>query len=137
MLNQSYRGRNGPTNVLSFSNMDEDGPPPSPLSGDSGPGESMPRPRLLGDIVLARQTVLREAAEQDKTPQAHTMHLLIHGFLHLLGYDHESEAEAEEMEALEIAILADLDVADPYRRKGSDGGAAASLSGARLTEGPS
>ncbi|NIA72158.1 rRNA maturation RNase YbeY [Pelagibius litoralis] len=138
-LNQGYRGRSGPTNVLSFPNMDGNDPPPSEPLPSALPGDPAPRPRLLGDIVLARQTVLREAAEQDKTPQAHIMHLLIHGFLHLLGYDHENEAEAEEMEALEIAILADLDVADPYRRKASDGGAAAaaSLSGPPLTEGRS
>ena len=101
-LNRDYRGRQGPTNVLSFPNMDD----------DLVPGGA--QPRLLGDVILARQTVQREAVEQDKTLQAHTAHLLIHGFLHLLGYDHQDEAEASEMEALEVAILADLGLADPY-----------------------
>lgn len=107
-LNQSYRGRSGPTNVLSFPNMD---PARSPADDDNL------RPRLLGDVVLARQTIAREAAEQDKSLQNHTLHLIIHGLLHLLGYDHESEAEAEEMEAIEVAVLADLGIGDPYRRR--------------------
>ena len=104
-LNRSYRGRQGPTNVLSFPNMDDD--------QGHGPA-SAAAPRLLGDVILARQTVEREAAAQGKTLQAHTLHLLVHGFLHLLGHDHHGDAEAAEMEALEIAILAELGVADPY-----------------------
>lgn len=116
-MNRTYRGRSGPTNVLSFPNMDASdlqtsGPLPGPPAhADAGP------PQLLGDIVLARQTVQREAAEQSKPLRDHTLHLLIHGLLHLLGYDHEDEAEAEEMEALEVAVLADLGVPDPYRRR--------------------
>lgn len=113
-MNQTYRGRSGPTNVLSFPNMEEPGPLQSP-SADPDPDPAPPQ--LLGDIVLARQTVLREAEEQAKPLQDHTLHLLIHGLLHLLGYDHEDDAEAEEMEALEITVLAELGVPDPYRRR--------------------
>lgn len=116
-MNRTYRGRSGATNVLSFPNMDAPDPQPSePLAGPLSHTDAGP-PRLLGDIVLARQTVLREAAEQEKPLRDHTLHLLIHGLLHLLGYDHEDEAEAEEMEALEVAVLADLGVSDPYRRQ--------------------
>lgn len=117
-MNQAYRGRSGPTNVLSFPNMEA--PHNVEVLGAAGglPGDpDAGPPRLLGDIVLARETVLREAAEQEKPLQDHTLHLLIHGLLHLLGYDHENDAEAEEMEALEVAVLADLGVPDPYRRR--------------------
>jgi probable rRNA maturation factor len=100
-LNSAYRGEDRPTNVLSFSNLDD----------AAGAG----RPRLLGDVILARQTVGREAAEQSKSLADHLMHLVVHGVLHLLGYDHDSEPRAEEMESLEIAILAELGVGDPYR----------------------
>ncbi len=97
-LNARDRDKDKPTNVLSY---------PS--------GES----RFLGDIVLARQTVWREAREQGKTPADHVAHLVVHGTLHLLGHDHETgEAEAERMEALERRILARLGVADPYRDPG-------------------
>lgn len=99
-LNRDYRGKDRTTNVLSFPNMDD----------PETPGV----PRLLGDVVLARETVLREAAEQNKTAADHTAHLLVHGVLHLLGYDHETPDEAEEMESLEREILALLGVADPY-----------------------
>jgi probable rRNA maturation factor len=101
-LNRAWRGKDRPTNVLSFPNMDDDGP--------AVPG----LPRLLGDVVLARETVAREAREQGKRTVDHTVHLLVHGTLHLLGYDHEGAAQAAEMEALERAILAGLGIADPY-----------------------
>ncbi len=91
-LNHDYRGKDKPTNVLSF------------------PGEG----NYLGDIVLARQTVVREAKEQGKTARAHTTHLIIHGMLHLLGYDHERNADAKKMEALEIKILKKLGISNPY-----------------------
>ena len=92
-LNHTYRGKDKPTNVLSF------------------PGA---RP-FLGDIVLARQTVLREAREQDMRPADHLTHLVMHGTLHLLGYDHElGERQARRMERLETRLLAAMGIADPY-----------------------
>ena len=93
-LNRRWRGRDAPTNVLSFA------------SGE--------RP-LLGDVVLAYETVAREAAEQDKSLADHLAHLVAHGVLHLLGFDHEVPLEAEAMEALERRVLAGIGVADPYR----------------------
>lgn len=102
-LNRDYRHKDSVTNVLSFPNMPEDdGARPAGL------------PLLLGDVVLARETVLREAAAQGKPVADHTAHLLVHGLLHLLGYDHQESDEAEEMEALETEILASLGLADPY-----------------------
>lgn len=97
-LNHDFRGKDQPTNVLSF--------PGGPV-----PGGEVPH---LGDIALARETITREAAEQGKTVTAHTLHLVIHGLLHLLGFDHETEAEAATMEAREIALLAQLGYANPY-----------------------
>jgi probable rRNA maturation factor len=102
-LNREYRGKDRPTNVLSFALTEGDTPA-------AGPGV----PVLLGDVVLAWETVAREAGEQGKSIDAHFNHLVVHGVLHLLGYDHESEPDAEEMERLEVAILARLGVADPY-----------------------
>jgi probable rRNA maturation factor len=93
-LNARDRRKDKPTNVLSYP------------SGGRG---------FLGDVVLARQTVWREARQQRKTPSAHISHLVVHGTLHLLGYDHEtSDADAERMEALERRILKRLGIADPY-----------------------
>lgn len=99
-LNAGWRGKDKPTNVLSF--------PAFPLSKDG------PLPPMLGDIVLAAETVAREAALEDKPVANHITHLVIHGLLHLLGYDHETDAEAEEMEAIERAALARLAIPDPY-----------------------
>jgi probable rRNA maturation factor len=99
-LNRKFRGRDRPTNVLSF--------PAAPAFG----GKRLPS--LLGDIVLAKETVAREAADRGLTIDHHLTHLIVHGFLHLLGHDHESEAEAVVMERLETAILAGIGVADPY-----------------------
>lgn len=99
-LNREYRGRDSATNVLSFAGLD-------------GPGEPG-APCLLGDVVLARETVVREACEQGKSPADHLAHLVVHGVLHLLGHDHQTTAQAETMENLERAVLAGLGVADPY-----------------------
>jgi probable rRNA maturation factor len=99
VLNGQYRGKDSATNVLSF-------PGASAKPGTFGP--------LLGDLVLARETIAREAEEEGISVEHHLTHLLVHGFLHLLGYDHERDDEAVAMEALETAILADLGVADPY-----------------------
>jgi probable rRNA maturation factor len=93
-LNARDRRKDKPTNVLSYPSGERD---------------------FLGDVVLARQTVWREAKSQGKTAADHLTHLVVHGTLHLLGYDHEtSEADAERMEALERRILAKLGIADPY-----------------------
>jgi probable rRNA maturation factor len=94
-LNQQFRGKAGPTNVLSFP------------AGDNPEGS-------LGDIALAFGVCAREAAEQGKTLSSHLQHLTAHGVLHLLGYDHIDDGEAEIMEDLERAILADLGISDPY-----------------------
>ena len=103
-LNRTYRRRDRATNVLSFSN---DAAGDATRTGIDGP-------RLLGDVILARETVLREARDQGKAVSAHLTHLVVHGVLHLLGFDHEEAPEAEAMEALEIAVLAELGIADPY-----------------------
>ena len=100
-LNRSYRGKDRPTNVLSF--------PAFPR------GKRGALPPMLGDIVLAAETVAREAQLEEKPLADHLAHLIVHGILHLIGYDHESDAEAEEMEGLERQILAGLGIPDPYR----------------------
>lgn len=97
-LNKEFRGFDKPTNVLSF--------PAAGLPGDPEPS--------LGDIALACETCAREAEAEGKTLADHLSHLVVHGVLHLLGHDHEDEAEAEAMEALETGILAAIGIADPY-----------------------
>jgi probable rRNA maturation factor len=101
-LNRVWRGKDAPTNVLAFPAADPAFPPP--------PGA----PLLLGDIVLAFETVRREAAEQGKPLADHLSHLVVHGVLHLLGHDHIEAADAAAMEGREIAILAELGVPNPY-----------------------
>jgi probable rRNA maturation factor len=102
-LNARWRGKDTATNVLSF---------PAPEGVSVPAGEAIP----LGDIALAFGVVAREAAEQGKALPDHATHLIIHGLLHLLGYDHESEDEAGEMEGLETEILKGLGIPDPYER---------------------
>ncbi|KQQ56480.1 rRNA maturation factor [Rhizobium sp. Leaf311] len=99
-INAEWRDKDKPTNVLSF--------PAYPIE----PGD-MPGP-MLGDIVIARETVEREALDLEKSFEDHLTHLLVHGFLHLIGYDHIETDEAEEMEGLETRILAKLGLSDPY-----------------------
>lgn len=97
-LNKQFRGKDGPTNVLSF--------PPAP--GDQT-GEN-----FLGDIALAAETIVEEAQFQGKRFEHHAAHLAVHGFLHLLGYDHLTDADAQVMEERERAILASIGIPDPY-----------------------
>lgn len=99
-LNSTFRGKPKTTNVLSF--------PAGALN--AGDGEA----RHLGDIILARETVEREAREQDIPVQHHVQHLTVHGILHLVGFDHETDEDATEMEGVETSVLAALGVPDPY-----------------------
>ncbi|AQU81795.1 MAG: rRNA maturation RNase YbeY [Halomonas sp.] len=97
-LNRDYRGKDKPTNVLSF-----------PF--ENPPGIDLP---LLGDLIICHAVVAQEASEQQKSLTHHYAHMVIHGTLHLMGYDHIDEQEAEEMEQLERELLATLDIPDPY-----------------------
>jgi len=106
-LNGNWRGIDKPTNVLSF--------PALQPEGEWKPGDP---PRMLGDIAIAYETLRREADEEQKPFDHHLSHLAVHGFLHLVGYDHENDIDAEAMEALERDVLAQLGVPDPY----ADGG---------------
>lgn len=98
-LNKQYRGKDGPTNVLSF------------------PYEAMPgvESGLLGDVVICAPVVFEEAIAQDKQPDAHWAHMVVHGILHLQGYDHHHDAEAARMEKREVGVLAELGFSDPYQ----------------------
>ena len=102
-LNSNWRGIDKPTNVLSFPALQPEG---EWKAGDA--------PRMLGDIAIAYETMRREADEEHKPFDHHLSHLAVHGFLHLIGYDHENDDDAEEMEALETEILAHLGIPDPY-----------------------
>jgi probable rRNA maturation factor len=106
-LNSNWRGIDKPTNVLSF--------PALQPTGTGGPDDA---PRMLGDIAIAYQTTRREADDEGKPFDHHLSHLAVHGFLHLIGYDHENDADAEAMEALERDILAQLGIPDPYADRG-------------------
>ena len=99
-LNREWRGQDKPTNVLSF-----------PSSAPAIPGE----PRHLGDVALAFETVVREAETEGKSVADHAAHLVVHGILHLIGRDHETDGEADAMESVEIAALSILGIPDPYR----------------------
>jgi probable rRNA maturation factor len=99
-LNRDWRGKNAPTNVLSFPAAE--------------PGKGLPASLYIGDIVIAYQTVAREAVAEGKPFNHHLAHLAVHGFLHLLGYDHENDRDAQKMERLERKILERLAIPDPY-----------------------
>jgi probable rRNA maturation factor len=105
-LNRQWRRIDAATNVLSFPSLDMELPPKAPF--------------LLGDVVVAFETVSREAQEQGKDLADHLRHLVVHGILHLLGYDHDEPGEAEQMEALETRVLARLGVSDPYAEAAGD-----------------
>ncbi|MBI4366173.1 MAG: rRNA maturation RNase YbeY [Deltaproteobacteria bacterium] len=98
-LNRDWRGIDKPTNVLSF---------PAPKTNAAAV------PRFLGDIVIAYETLARECDEDDKVFLHHLAHLTVHGFLHLIGYDHQTDADADEMEGLESKIMASMKLPDPY-----------------------
>lgn len=112
-LNRVWRRIDKPTNVLSF--------PAAKLPAAKLPmaNRSDPSSPLLGDIIIAYETTAHEAAAEPKSFAHHVAHLAVHGFLHLLGYDHDSDEEAEEMERLEARILARLDVPDPHMTRGT------------------
>lgn len=105
-LNRTWRGKDAPTNVLSF-----------PASAQMG--EPLGEPHSLGDVVLAYETVAREAHADEIALADHVVHLVVHGVLHLLGYEHDDAAEAERMETLERAVLATFGIADPYADAGA------------------
>jgi probable rRNA maturation factor len=112
-LNRMYRGVDAPTNVLSFAMTEAaEGEPDAAPQG---------APVLLGDVYLAYETVSAEAAMPGRTWRAHLLHLVIHGVLHLIGYDHGSDSDAATMERLEARILAGFGVADPYAGAGAGG----------------
>ncbi|MBI3445936.1 MAG: rRNA maturation RNase YbeY [Magnetospirillum sp.] len=102
-LNRDWRGKDAPTNVLSFAALDDED---APLVAGA--------PLLLGDVILAFETCAAEARDQEKSLEDHFSHLVVHGVLHLLGYDHMDDDEAAEMEELETTLLAALGIPDPY-----------------------
>jgi probable rRNA maturation factor len=109
-LNSNWRGIDKPTNVLSF--------PALQPTGSGGPDQA---PRMLGDITIAYETTRKEADDEQKPFDHHLSHLAVHGFLHLMGYDHETDDDAEAMEGLEQEILAQLGIPNPYAdRDGKD-----------------
>lgn len=105
-LNKEFRGIDKPTNVLSFAEVDDE---------DFWASLDEVRETELGSIILAFETLQREAALQNISVYAHYCHLLVHGFLHILGYDHQKDEDADEMEGLEVDILAQFSIANPYQ----------------------
>jgi len=112
-LNAEFRGKDTPTNVLSWPAWDLSAETPGAMPEPPEPGTE-DDPEGLGDMALAYETCAREAEEQGKSLDDHVTHLVVHSLLHLLGYDHETDAEAAVMEETEVAILAQLGIADPY-----------------------
>ncbi len=104
ILNRDYRGKDKPTNVLSFPQIDWD-----------NEGFEIEPFVMLGDIVISIETIIRESEEQDKRLQDHFMHMLVHSILHLCGHDHEQDTEAQTMESLEVLILEDMGIKNPYQ----------------------
>lgn len=112
VLNREYRDKDQPTNVLTFASLDS----------EDFDADMMIDPLNLGDVILSYQTIEREAKEQGKFFLDHLRHLTVHGVLHLLGYDHQTDDEANDMETLEIRILEQLDVQNPYTETGMKSG---------------
>jgi probable rRNA maturation factor len=112
-LNADFRGKPQPTNVLSWPSEDRGAEIAGGLPLRPEPGEAED-PESLGDVAIAWETCAREAAEQNKPMNDHVTHLIVHGVLHLLGYDHVADEDAAVMERLEVRILASLGVSDPY-----------------------
>lgn len=110
-LNRDFRHKDAPTNVLSFPAFGSIRDLLGSLEADADPFEES---GYMGDVVLALETLMREAEEQEKTFTSHVAHMLVHGTLHLLGYDHIEENDAEVMEALEVQVLEELSIANPY-----------------------
>lgn len=105
-LNAAWRGKDEATNVLAFPAMDIQ-------KAGAAAGRSQP-PLIIGDVIVAFETAVAEARVEGKDLADHLSHLVVHGMLHLLGYDHETDDEADEMESMEVAVLASVGVADPY-----------------------
>jgi len=112
-LNAEFRGKDAATNVLSWPAVDLSPEQPGGQPEPPEPG-AQDDPEALGDIALARETCASEAAQQGKTLEDHLTHLVVHSVLHLLGYDHETDADAHLMETTETAILSGMGLADPY-----------------------
>lgn len=107
-LNAQFRGMDKPTNVLSFANVDDEFFFMELKNADVAE---------IGDIIIARETLLREAEQKHILPEDHFAHLLVHGILHLFGYDHQNDSDAEEMEQIEIKILEQLNINNPYEEQ--------------------
>lgn len=115
-LNRTWRGKDKPTNVLSFPAMDMGSDERVHKKSSASPTafRLQPTAHLLGDLAVCAPVVRREAREQGKALHAHWAHMIVHGVLHLLGYDHENDRDAARMEALEVRILSRLGIDDPY-----------------------
>ncbi len=118
VLNRDYRGKDKPTNVLSFAALDDAPATPGDSALESrGKAPKLPPadlPLYLGDVILALETLKKEAKDQGKSLRQHYVHLVVHGVLHLLGFDHERAKDAQAMEDLERVVLAGLGWPDPY-----------------------
>jgi len=116
-LNQQFRQKQGPTNILSFPALAK---LPDSLSSQFASGQSVSSgPVFLGDMALSFDVLTKEAVQNGQKPEHHLAHLFLHGLLHLAGYDHQEETEAEEMETLEIQLLSEVNIANPYEGDGN------------------